>query len=329
MAFSRSGAVVGATTVFVLTSALTACGGGGGGGPSPSPNSGPGDINAPSSVTETNAARAASIAVGAAELGAGSFGMATMATSGPGMQTTSVAKATQTFDLPCTTPGAGGNGSLSMVFNDADNTGEASAGDTVTLTFNQCRFPGDVETTNGTINFGLTQVSGDPGPGSAYAMAGSMTFTNLSIISSVPGESGSMNGQLSFNAVSTDGVVETGKATLSDLTVTLDGGETARFSNFVVDFNNNHATNTSTASQNGVVVVSGVGALTVAQQEPWVSLMEADYPMSGSVKITATDNTNVVVTALGGAMVKLDIDTDGNGTVDRSITDTWANLDDL
>lgn len=328
MTMTRSHAHVAAASLWVLSSILTACGGGGDSGAATTP---PVDtIGAPSTssrVTEANAARVASIAVNAAEFGTGTLGMSGFLPSDADQsQIDSTTRALTNFEMPCTAGNQGGNGSLSVVLDDADNNSVASAGDSVTITFNQCRFPNNTETTNGTVVFDFTLLSGNPSSGGAYAMAGTMSFSNFGVTSPVPRESATMNGQLSFNTSSPDGVIETGTATFSDLTVTIDGTDSARLQNFVVDYANNYASNTTTARQNGTIVYSGVGTLTVSQQVPWIILMDAGYPMSGSIKITAADNSNVIVTALSGGLAKLEIDTDGDNMIDRTITDSWANL---
>lgn len=331
MTMTRSRAQVGAASLLILSSILTACGGGGGGGDSGPAVTQPVDnTGAPSTasrVTEANAAHIASITVNSANFGTGALGVSGLVPNDANpSQFDSTTRALTNFEMPCSAGNLGGNGSISVVLDDADNNSVASAGDSVTMTFNQCRFPNDPETTDGTIVYDLTLLSGDLSGGGAYALGGTMSFSNFGVTSPVARESATMNGQLTFNANSPDGVVETGTATFSDLTVTIDGADSARLQNFVVDFTNDYATNTTTTRQNGNVVYSGVGTLTVSQQVPWVSLMDADYPMSGSIKITAADNSSVVVTALSGGLARLDIDTDGNNTIDRTITDSWENL---
>ncbi len=53
---------------------------------------------------------------------------------------------------------------------------------------------------------------------------------------------------------------------------------------------------------------------------------DADYPSSGEFLVTGS-NSSARLTAVDNVNVRIDIDTDGNGTTDETINTTWAELD--
>lgn len=73
--------------------------------------------------------------------------------------------------------------------------------------------------------------------------------------------------------------------------------------------------------------ISSLGRLTVETLEAFRTLAFADEPISGVLRIIGAGNGSITVTALDETNVQLEIDENGDGTVDATIITTWAELD--
>jgi len=95
-----------------------------------------------------------------------------------------------------------------------------------------------------------------------------------------------------------------------------------------------------TFGQNGVTSTSGADFIyassgsslgdisyTLETHVPFEST-GANYPHAGSFTVTATDGSTVTLTALDNTNVQLDLDLDGDSTVDETINTTWVALGD-
>jgi hypothetical protein len=49
----------------------------------------------------------------------------------------------------------------------------------------------------------------------------------------------------------------------------------------------------------------------------------SDYPSSGVMVVTGAANSSETITAVDSISVTIDVDADGNGTVDQTINTTW------
>jgi hypothetical protein len=72
----------------------------------------------------------------------------------------------------------------------------------------------------------------------------------------------------------------------------------------------------------------GQGSFEVQTRQPMVRDGGALRPRTGQIKIIGANNTSVLATVLATGM-RLDIDSDGNGTIDATRTLTWAEIDAL
>ena len=89
---------------------------------------------------------------------------------------------------------------------------------------------------------------------------------------------------------------------------------------------------TGTTSQSFSFTASGsfprFGTVSFAAQttQPIVTLAGAAHPSSGAGKVTGANGTSVTVTVISTG-VRLDVDTNGDGTIDATLTRMWAELD--
>jgi hypothetical protein len=72
--------------------------------------------------------------------------------------------------------------------------------------------------------------------------------------------------------------------------------------------------------------VTVLGELSVETLESWRTLAFAENPISGALRIIGADDGSITVTALDETSVELQVDTDGDGSVDATIMTTWTEL---
>jgi hypothetical protein len=92
-----------------------------------------------------------------------------------------------------------------------------------------------------------------------------------------------------------------------------------------------HSVGTATTATLGpataTVLHGGIGTLEASITAPnLVTGPPLATPIAGVILTVATDNSSVKATVLSGSAVRLDVDTDGNGTIDGTLSTDWDNL---
>ncbi len=316
-----------------VAAALSACGGS---GDSPPPSSGTQSV----AITSANQSAVARAAVN------GGFSLALVqnetsngATTSPNStvvaerllqhvlraavnQRKSIASATAHPDTGSSeTDPCGVSGTLTSNWNDVDNNNQLSAGDILTANFQQCQ---DTPTlsVNGTVTITLTgtptesQFTGNAVFASVVAVYGGVTYT--------------LNGAVAVNEVDTDtlsdssftvastgltvGIASTG---YSD-SIAFDSGMVAA-SSFLAGSSSLTLTGSFTSQSLG-------GRVTISTPHALLQQNGDAYPSQGSVLITGASGSTLLVTALNTTQVQLQVDANGDGTVDSTTTTTWTAL---
>ncbi len=338
MKFSRTITQYAILCASIITLTLAGCGGGGGGG-SGSSSSGSTLV----SITGANATAAASAAGGSVTVNTGSAtsGAALIggAIANPDGKKFSLVKfaswqlsqlpqmpppvnligaATLSGSLPCS-----GGGNISYSYNDADNNGRLSIGETLTATFNSCVDPALSGSITGGLTLAISALSGTPGVG-AWSTAMTMTFSNLT----VDGET--LAGDTAISLSTSDSVSVNATLTGSSLSYTKTTGtsETISGYNFSVAYNN--SSNAYTVSGTGTTGNSSLGGtVTFNTTSAFAGNFNnnPDNPISGVLVATGANNSKVRLTALSNLNVQIEVDANGDGTYESSSTTTWAALD--
>ena len=215
----------------------------------------------------------------------------------------------------------GVSGTLTSTWNDVDNNSQLSAGDILTANFQQCQ---DTPTlsVNGTVTITLTgtptesQFTGNAVFASVVAVYGGVTYT--------------LNGAVAVNEVDTDtlsdssftvastgltvGIASTG---YSD-SIAFDSGMVAA-SSFLAGSSSLTLTGSFTSQSLG-------GRVTISTPHALLQQNGDAYPSQGSVLITGASGSTLLVTALNTTQVQLQVDANGDGTVDSTTTTTWTAL---
>ena len=327
--FSRAGV----TIAVVLASSLTACGGG-------SDSKSTSTSKPPANQTETGG----NMATNSQQLAAAA--LATIATAdGTIADDPSSNAASQEFAAPISNLGNSvgilavttvvqfcgadpavdtGAGNVTTVTDDKDPAGP-STGDTVTVTFNACQ-RGTV-TINGTRGHTVVSLTGTPfvtppwnvetkrDSDMTVATNTGITFTN--------------KGTSTISEASTDGVTVTrhvigtfdsSRTTATAATTTSDKFDIVRTSN----------QNTQTFTLEATIGSTGTaGSHSVTTPTP-LSGTRGSPPEAGVILIAHTDlagaKSSTKLTAQAGGLVLVEVDSNGDGTIDSTQTTTWTDL---
>lgn len=220
--------------------------------------------------------------------------------------------------IPCDT------GQITVTWNDADNNLQISTADTFDVLFELC-FIADAETTlDGAAALEGMVVVGDPFNQIApWQLQTTFVFDGLS-------------GTDVDGTVIVDGAIDLDMSSADNLTVNLaigtmsltvqEGGDSETLS----EYSQNQTFDVNTLTQ--VINAGGVytstvltGSVTFETTEDFVVIGD-DNPSAGQMLISDT-SSSVLVTVLDNISVQLDIDLNLNGTIDTTITVTWAELD--
>jgi hypothetical protein len=216
----------------------------------------------------------------------------------------------------------GVSGSLTTTFDDRDGDGALSAGDVLTVAFDQCR---DSATSllNGSAVLTLSSVP------PASRIVASADFQNVA----------DTEGALTSTVDGTLTVNETDSDTESDTSLTVDGGVTITLAStnyndvlqlatgMQVTVDQVFALDRTSITLNGVLQAQSVtgGAATLQTLSPLVQLGTDAYPSSGAVKATGLSGT-LLMTVLSATQVQLQLDADDDGTYDSTTTVAWTAL---
>ncbi len=231
-------------------------------------------------------------------------------------------------DFPCDTPPSGGTaGSLSVSYNDADNSGTLTTGDTQSATFSNCYSLLDGTTINGGFSLAALTISGTPSlPLTPWRVSATFTVTNLQFIDSSGNYT--VNGAFSYSGNTTDGVLITASFTGSSLTVRKASGPQLTLTNFNLVGTGDNNTTAYSEYGSGRIADPDLGGYVNFKTPSSASFKGvADfYPNSGSMTVTGANNSSVKLTAIDSTNVRLQVDTNGDGVVDYTVIKPWSSV---
>ena len=215
------------------------------------------------------------------------------------------------------------SGSLTTTFDDRDGNGQLSAGDVLSVQFNDCR---DSATSlyDGKAVITLTTVP------SASQITASADFQNVS----------SVQGGITSSIDGTLAIAETDSDTDSTTSLTVGGAALAitvssASYNDVVTFSSGtritvdqqFSAERTALSYDGVVQAQSVpgGAVTLTTVSPIVQLDADAYPSSGVLKAKGAHGT-LLLTVLSATSLQEQLDADDDGTYESTTTVAWSAL---
>lgn len=214
------------------------------------------------------------------------------------------------------------SGNVVLTINDVNNNSVLDSGDTITLTYNDCRGIGDRY--NGSLSITGFELTGNPEIAlTPWHMAATFSFSDLTIVEA--GATHRIRGALSFTAGTTDGIRESGTISANVLGVTADDVANT-LNTFAIEYTVDASTNAYTVAAAGTLDNSRHGLITVTTPTVFQGV-EPDHSSSGVMKIAGANNASITLIALDSVNVRLDIDEDGDAIADTTIDTTWAALE--
>lgn len=332
-----------APLVSVLALAvLTACGGGGGDS-TPEPTPTPPVPEKALALTASNYQAAAEQALRAGSYLMESSDLLSGAQAGP--QPSAIKTAVKQlpmllsqFKRPATVAAAvindaivcSGGGKVDISFNDANNNNAPDEGESILMVASACKEDGVV--TSGRIEVSLTKLTG-VFDSSNYSAAIAMKLANFSVTS--PAGSATGQGELKVSMAATS-------ATQSSLQI-----EASNFSssgrlgaleyqqsitNFVISSSSSSSPASGeiidTATVRGTLASSALDGKTIGIETPIALTFSSakDYPTAGKMVIKGAANSLVQMTVQANGRVLIELDADGNGSIDSNVTKAWSEL---
>jgi len=230
------------------------------------------------------------------------------------------------------TPVACTNGGNAVVtFDDADNNGDLSASDTLTMRFNACvEVPGAA--VNGQLTMSITSYTALP----LLRATGRMTMAGLG--ATTADGTVSVDGTVGFDMAELDSNTERMTITAqTPLTTTYSAGAQSTTVSLATGYQeinqtehqvqlpgSNTLTGRNTLSFGGNLSAPVLGGqLGVATTSPLVQYDTDSYPRSGVVTVQGRGST-LRMTVQSTSQVLLELDADGNGSFEHSSVVTWA-----
>jgi hypothetical protein len=326
---------LGVTSAGLALAFLTACGGGGNDGDGNAP---PVNLAPRLAITDTTAPPISAESLQAIDATGNAVGSVAGDSSlsrgvGPAVHKATAAvrglkmrdvrsQATTTETLTCS-----GGGSITVTINVAGAS--LQGGDSLRFVLNSCREAGS--TIVGTFLMTLVSVSGT---GENLLLTTDVALTDLT--TTTAGVTETANGTLRLIIDDTNPAVTQTRATGSSMTTQriVNGQVVASrtVANFdlrsTLDDATGQGTTTAALIASGTFPRLGEGSFQVETLQPVVTPGGAVRPSSGRLRATGANGGNIVITVQSTGLL-LEIDRDGNGTIDATRTLTWAEVDDL
>ena len=221
-----------------------------------------------------------------------------------------------------------GGGSLSVTATMA-NPDKVSSGDNLALTASNCVAGG--QRMNGGLSFVFSNVTGTPGASTAWSSTISLRFTNLSI--EAAGETALANGDLtvSYNQKGANNASYSASGSSLRQAIVKNGVTT---SHTLTAFSYTGAVNGTSYTYNtnftfaGDLPKLGAASFTVKTNSSFVKNGTA-FPSSGSMTVTGAEKSAAIVTAVDSTNVRIELDKNGDGTIDETVNTTWTALKNL
>lgn len=216
-------------------------------------------------------------------------------------------------------------GSMTITGTDANGNEEPDAGDSLSMVFSNCRSDVD-ESVDGTLSMAFTSVTQNS---SGVSISGTMTMD----LSTVDGdEQTTVKGEVTMHLASLSpsraqlDLAVTGSALRASVRTATRSETIAYESGFAISMIGDVGGSGSYTVDGDITSSMLAGRISIDTIQPFVQFADADYPSSGAMRVLGSGGSQLHLTALSGAQVLLELDTDGNGNYESSKTFTWEAL---
>lgn len=206
---------------------------------------------------------------------------------------------------------------------DVANPLTLSAGDVFGFTFTSCD-QGTGAVASGSVILTITALGGDFTSGE-YLLGMSLEVSALSITES--GETTTATGTISVEVDTTMPPLRTTTVSVGALATT-SSGLTDVITNMTVTIVEDDSMFPTGVSIDTSFTVSSprIGGDIVVSTSLALQSSGSEYPFVGELRIMAAGNSLIILIALGGNDVRLEIDIDGDGAMDSSVDTTWDEI---
>jgi hypothetical protein len=342
--------------LLLVSAVLGACGGGGGSStpapaPAPAPVPAPAPAPAPASsptgsITSTTLPAVSSDAYSSSQLLTGVYSFASAAIVQTDLnkikfdlkslidlqqkealsfdfQPVSAVGAVTTKTFPCSL-----SGTYTGTVNDADASGTATAGDILSLTYNNCVTGTTASnfTRNGNSTSTFTKIVGTPSATTSYELAIATTYQNLSISLSSTTGTLAINGSIATSTLNNPVGDMVSSMTAPALQFTSGGSLVAGYTNYTMNetVSNSIASKPYVKSGQGTVTNAAGGTFNLSTPVAFKGNGSGN-PSEGQLKIVGSNST-AYVTAIDTFSARLDLDTGSDGTIDFTQSVAWSAL---
>lgn len=221
----------------------------------------------------------------------------------------------------------GGTASGTMSFASASTL---TAGDTMSLTANNCVTDG--MKVNGTINIAVTAASGTPTVSSAWSATLVLTLSKFSVDTGTEVNTGTGDLTITYNQTGFN--TATFSASGNSLQIQTSKGTSTTDRTLSGYSYSGSRDSSGTYTYRTSFTLSGnfakLGNATYAVKTTTDFKQKiGSFPTAGVLVVTAPDKSSLTLTVVNSTTVKLDVDKNGDGTVDDSTTATWTELSSL
>jgi len=223
------------------------------------------------------------------------------------------------------------SGSFTLGLVDSDNSGSATLGDTLTLTFNHCQ-DSATESVNGVMSITFSQISM---PSGLLSFTGSLAMQSLTVADGA--RTAVLNGGLvmdlaQLSSSQTRVGMTVGGSGLSASVTGAGVSESIGFdAGFAISITETVATtvggiDSATATLNGSFTASSIGGrVQLNTTVPMLQLASENYPRAGVLKVQGNSSA-LRLTALDATTARLELDANLDGTYESSTDMAWTTL---
>ncbi len=209
-------------------------------------------------------------------------------------------------------------GNVAIVVADADDDNRLSTGDTASITYTACQAGG--ATLSGSMALTNVVVTGAVND-AQRSLSATFVYSDLSIISASGVDS--IDGQFTVQTSLQRQPSVVTAAVISGTTLRMTHGGVAReLADFDSSIRIDHSNATFRYSLSGALVSDGILVTNPVAFEGALG----SFPSTGQLKVTGARQTSVTLTAVDDTNARIDVDSNGDGTIDSSRTRTWTSI---
>lgn len=219
--------------------------------------------------------------------------------------------------------GTSGTVTVSYIDNGDNNV---SAGDAVTITYENCLDATTNERLNGIVSYSVTRVTGTPSPStSGWSITASVSSISFSITTNNgAGSTTTANGSFSLTFTQ-DSADQTTSVVVGSSFSVRDNNGVVTWTNFAFTFTENDSTGSYLENGSGSVSTSTIGGkVTISLTN--VGGVDPGFPDRGTIKITGTNSSLTLLPQSDATNVRLNLDLGDNGSVDATELIPWSTI---